>query len=431
LAEVVADGTFDLVLTNPPFGSSLTVPVEVGQREGLLSCRVWSDVAGSWKPGNKMEEQQLGIAFFERSLGLLKPGGRMAIVLPETFLFSRSCAWFIDWVCSGVTVTHVVDVPMVAFEEFCRAKTCLLVVTKTTPEHGHSIVFSYPRTIGQDRRGSPLLRLDERGERAGERDDEMGEAARQISARVDPGEESRLRFTVPQETVRWRGILVPRFWWRKDTEEALARWSAKHPSLVVRLGDLVERGVVSVSEGHGSPPGNARATGDVPYVKVTDLKNWRINENPTNFIHASLAAKLRKRGRELRYGDLVSPARASSNIGQFSLVLPWQTGVVLTREVVVLRVEENGEGITPFLLLALMSLKVVQEQYRFLTLMQTNREHLGDGWKEVQIPLPSLSEDRLRTEAPVRAYFEALVKARESYSALTALFDPQDFGTRP
>lgn len=435
LAGVAADGTFDLVLTNPPFGSSLTVPVEVGGREGLLSSRSWSDASGSWVPGEKLEERQLGLAFFERSLGLLKPGGRMAIVLPETFLFSRSFAWFVDWLGTEVTVTHVVDVPMVAFEEFCRAKTCLLVVTKAKPEPGHEIVFSYPRTIGQDRRGNPLLRLDEGGGRTGERDDEMGEAARRLAAPGRAGGsaqgETRLAYAVPQETARRRGILVPRFWWRKDSDDALRRWSAKYPSVVVTLGDLAARGVLSASEGHGSPPGNARATGDVPYVKVTDLKNWRINENPTNFIHSALAAKLRKRGPELRYGDLVSPARASSNIGQFSLVLPWQTGVVLTREVLVLRVGENDEQITPFLLLALMSLKVVQEQYRFLTLMQTNREHLGDAWKEVQVPLPETPEARRRLEGPVRSYFDALVQARESYSALTAVFDPEDFGTRP
>jgi len=190
-------------------------------------------------------------------------------------------------------------------------------------------------------------------------------------------------------------------------------------------------GIVKAFEGHDSPPGNARATGDVPYVKVTDLKNWRINENPTNFINKSLAAKLQKGRPELHYGDLVSPARASSNIGQFSLVLPWQIGVVITREVLILRVCDNSEGITPFLLLALMSLKVVQEQYQYLTLMQTNREHLGDCWREVQIPLPKLPGDRRRIERPVRDYFGALVKARESYKLLTKLFDPEDFATRP
>lgn len=441
LARVVADGAFDIVMTNPPFGSSLTVPPEVGAREGLETCRRWiQDADGRWQPTDTPVEQQLGIAFFERDLNLLRENGRMAIVLPETFLFSRSLAWFIEWLCRTVTITHVIDVPMVAFEEFCRAKTCILFVQKRPAPRGHSIVMSFPRTIGQDRRGNPLLRLTETGERSGELDNEMADATRQIVGGAYRGiskpetgkaKETRLCFHVLQETARRRGNLVPRFWWRRDTAEALRTWRRKHPSVVRTLGELEDQGILATFEGHGSPPGTARATGDVPYVKVTDLKNWRINENPTNFIHRSMADRLRRRGPELRYGDLVSPARASSNIGQFSLVLPWQANVILTREVLVLRVLENEEGITPFLLLALMSLRVVQDQYRYLTMMQTNREHLGDGWREVEIPFPDTLEGRREAEAPVRKYFEAIVLARESWADLTRVFDEADFGTRP
>src|ERR1035437_2876267 len=119
---------------------------------------------------------------------------------------------------------------------------------------------------------------------------------------------------------------------------------------------------------------------------VTDPKNWRINENPTNFVHQDIADKLRRRGPILQYADLVTPSRASSNIGQFCLILPWQTHVVFTKEILLLRACENNDGINPFLLLALFSLKVVQEQSSNLVLMQTNREHLGDHRREVLFP---------------------------------------------
>lgn len=440
LIRIVADNSFDLVMTNPPFGRQLTVSVEVGQRERLQVCRVWTDKNGHWEPTDTYAEEQLGLAFFERCLNLLRPDGRMAIVLPETFLFSQSFSWFVESLCTSVTVTHIIDVPMIAFEEFCRAKTCLVFVTKQKASPGHRIVMSYTRSIGQDKRGQLLLKLDKDGERTGELDNEMADAVKQIvgvsyrgfaQEPITHSEETRLCFYVAQDTARKRGILVPRFWWRRDTHTALHLWSREHPSTIITLGELADAGVVKAFEGHGSPPGNARATGDVPYVKVTDLKNWRINENPTNFINKKLADKLRKRGPSLQYGDLISPSRASSNIGQFSLVLPWQTGVVLTREVLVLRVCDESNGVTPFLLLALMSLKVVQEQYQNLILMQTNREHLGDCWKEVQIPLPTSAEDRKSVEKPVRDYFDALIKARESYELLTKVFKPGDFGTRP
>lgn len=444
LSHVVAADRFDLAVTNPPFGQNLTVPADVGRDEGLLTCRHWKQGAdGQWQPTERAIDQQLGVVFFERALSLVKPdSGQLAIVLPETFLFSRSFRWFVDWMCRTVTITHIVDVPMVAFEEFCRAKTCLVFVRKQRPTPRHQILMTYTKSIGQDKNGNPLFRLNSQGKRVyGDLDNEMAEAVEHVVS-LDYSESrpkrqgnlttnQRFGFSIAQEAARTRGVLVPRFWWRAETDAALSAWANKHPCIPTRLGELVDRGLLTTHEGHGSPPGHSRRTGAVPYVKVTDLKNWRINENPTNFIHQDVADKLRKRGPKLFFGDLVTPARASSNIGQFSMVMPWQTHVVFTKEILLIRSVENEEGIDPFLLLALFSLKVVQEQYTNLVLMQTNRDHLGDHWREVIIPLPPTVIDRAAVAAPVRAYFDGLIQARSSYARLLHTFGAETFGTTP
>ncbi len=438
LKREVTAGVFDIITTNPPFGKNLTLSAEIGRAEKLLTCQKWVKGDAGWAPSGEAIEQQIGIAFFERGVDLLKQGGRMAIVLPETFLFSAQFRWFVDWICRTLTVTHVIDVPMVAFEEFCRAKTCIVFVTKEAPTPGHKVIMSYPRSIGQDKKGTPLRRM-EKGARTGELENEMADAVREIVGASYSGvakpatkaTENRLRFHVLQTDILSRPVLIPRYWWRKDTDAALATWAKEHPSEIVTLGELEKKGIIKSFVGHGSPPGNARKTGNVPYVKVSDLRNWRLNENPTNFIHADVAAKLRKRGPSLEYGDLISPARASANIGQFCIVMPWQTHVVLTKEVLGLRVLPNTEGIDAFLLLALMSLRVVQDQYAALTPMHTNREDLGNRWREVKIPLPKGTVDRVMTAKPVKDYFEANVKARESYDALIKTYGEQSFGTRP
>ena len=83
LRHVVVDGRFDLVMTNPPFGKRLKVRAEIGRNENRVTCRKWKRVDDHWEPTDETVEQQLGVVFFERALNLLKPGGRMAIVLPE------------------------------------------------------------------------------------------------------------------------------------------------------------------------------------------------------------------------------------------------------------------------------------------------------------------------------------------------------------
>ena len=287
LERQVDKESFDIVLTNPPFGKGLKVSAKVGRQEGLLCCRKWKRDDDTWRPTSQAHEQQLGIAFFERCISLLRPNGRLAIVLPETFLFSKSYQWFVDWVCRTTTITHVIDVPMVAFEEFCRAKTCILFVIKQEAPRGHSALMSYSTSIGQDKRGKPLLALDESGERTGELDNDMAEAVQLIASRAYKGKsrkvtksDSRLCFTVPQSAMHQRGVLVPRFWWRKDTETSLAKWRRNHPCDLVTLGELTDDGAIEAFEGHGSPPGNARGTGNVPYVKVTDLKKLAHQREP-------------------------------------------------------------------------------------------------------------------------------------------------------
>ena len=430
LVKTVGMGTFDLVMTNPPFGKNLKVSAQVGRREGLHACRRWKRVDGAWEFTEEVSDQQLGVAFFERCIDLLREGGRMGIVLPETFLFSDTFRWFVDWMCRSLTVTHLVDVPMVAFEEFCRAKTCLVFIEKRKPADGHRILMTWPRSIGQDRDGNLLFKTDESGRPTQDLENEMAPAVEALVA-APAKKETRFRFSIPQADARRRGVLVPRYWWRTDLDAALKQWTTKHPSKLLTLGELVHQGIMKAYPGHRSPPSTVRGKGTTPYIKVTDLKNWRINENPTNFIPADLAARLRKNGPDLSYGDLVTPARASSNIGQFSLIMPWQTNVLLTREVLVLRALPNDETIDAFLLLALLSLRVVQNQWPTLALMQTNREHLGSRWTEIVVPVPKTDEQRRQIADPVREYFEAHVRARESYQRLAAAFAPEDFGTRP
>lgn len=134
----------------------------------------------------------------------------------------------------------------------------------------------------------------------------------------------------------------------------------------------------------------------MPYIKVVDIKNWRVNENPKYFIPDDEAARLR-RGRPLQAFDLVTPTRASKNIGLLGVVMPWQTHAILTREIAVLR-SLDPDRLSNWLLLVMMSLKVVNDQFKYLVMMQMNREDLGDRLLELRIPIPRTPEGRGKWE---------------------------------
>ena len=76
------------------------------------------------------QEREIGLAFLELSWRLLVAGGRVAIVLPETYFFSSSYLWLFDWLQGKLTLRGVLNVPMEAFQGFCRAKTNIYIFEK-------------------------------------------------------------------------------------------------------------------------------------------------------------------------------------------------------------------------------------------------------------------------------------------------------------
>jgi len=117
-----SDGRFSVVLTNPPFGQNLKVSGNDSRLSGL-------DIAQFAGSGN-YRDLEIGLIFLQRSHQLLRVGGRLGIVLPETYFFSPQYHWVFDWLEPRMRPIHVADIPMEAFAGFCRAKTNFYIFEK-------------------------------------------------------------------------------------------------------------------------------------------------------------------------------------------------------------------------------------------------------------------------------------------------------------
>jgi type I restriction enzyme M protein len=220
---------------------------------------------------------------------LLENGGRLAIVLPDTYLFSESYGWLIEWL-SRFTITHSINVPIEAFEPHCRAKTSILVIRKATPSKTHQIIGSVCETYGEDKHGRARYNIVDGAETA-TLDDEMSEAAKLFRVTKGKHTETKLRFEFPQAEAMKQGVLVASFWWRKPYLDALKDFAKTYDCELVSVGDLIDAGDLAVFEGHGSPKSHFKGKGSVPYIKVVDIKNWRVIENPSYFMPQVVAAQ--------------------------------------------------------------------------------------------------------------------------------------------
>lgn len=177
------------------------------------------------------------------------------------------------------------------------------------------------------------------------------------------------------------------------------------------IGMLLGDGRLTVRGGHGSAPKDLRV-GEVPYIKVSDLRAGQLNINPTNRVPLKWAQSLWKGPTSgLKEFDLLSPERASRNIGDFCVLMPGQEQVLLTKEIIVLRAGPEAT-FDQFYLLWAMTLRIVRDQWNRVVFMQTNREDVGKRFHEIEIPLAPTPERATEISEPFRRYFLAVAQER-------------------
>lgn len=115
---------FTVVVTNPPFGEDLKVPAADCRSAGYSISE-----AAAKKPG-KYVDLEIGLVYLELAYRLLVPGGRVGIILPETYFFSKKYDWLPGWLETRFQLRGMLNIPMEAFEEFCRAKTNFYIFEK-------------------------------------------------------------------------------------------------------------------------------------------------------------------------------------------------------------------------------------------------------------------------------------------------------------
>lgn len=420
IQTVLSDGRYTAVLTNPPFGKDLVINAADARSSKLEICK---HTKGGLKSNTYALTTELGIAFVERSWRVLRNGGRLGIVLPETYFFSKSYAWFREWMDDHFILRGALNVPMEAFQGFCRAKTNFYIFEKKGEgekvdrpywfKDGYVWVSNAP-TIGLNKDGLDLFIIDEKGERTGIIDDK---AIEDIKAMLR-GENTATSGFVKEEKMASSFIAVPTYSGNKADSVLEEKVKTKLKGFTTcSLGELIDKGIISVRGGHGSPSADVRI-GDIPYIKVVDLRAGRVNPNSTNMVPRVVAEKFWKGSESgILPWTIATPSRASKNIGEPCMVMPGQEQMVFTKEILLFTVNKDAP-IDQFYLFWAMRLKDVQSQWQRVIFMQTNREDLGDRYRLIEIPYTNIHEKAKEVSKPYREYFLGLEELTERFNSM-------------
>jgi type I restriction enzyme M protein len=279
-----------------------------------------------------------------------------------------------------------------------------------------TVLMLNPRTCGIYKSGGPRYKVDQNGRRSS--DDIDNELIEHIDLLLE-GQTPPGTRAVSLENCMTKRNLTPRYY-DKRWEQAFDDLLSKHKLEAVTLGDLESAGEISIKGGHGSPSNDQRI-GDVPYIKVSDIRHLRININPTNLIPMALAERFwRGTSSRLKQWDLITPNRASSNIGEFAILMPGEEDVVLTKEVFIIRALKDDAIWTPFYLLWSLSLRAVRLQWQRVALMQTNREDVGQRYREIRLPKPKNREWAKQVAEPFQTYFTTVAQANGKFGSAIA-----------
>ncbi|WP_432486905.1 N-6 DNA methylase [Kineococcus sp. SYSU DK018] len=184
-SKEVHDGDFDLVLSNPPFSGKVSGRTQLNAydlfelaSQGLLAAGdddeeseedVLTEQAPTVGPKiRRVNSMKRDILFLERGLDLLKPGGRMAIVLPQGNLNNVGLGGLREYMFKRARLLGVVGLHFFTFRPFASIKTSVVFLQKWggtagPPRDDYDVFMAVSSKPGKDNRGRYLYRQDAAG----------------------------------------------------------------------------------------------------------------------------------------------------------------------------------------------------------------------------------------------------------------------------
>lgn len=400
--QIVA-GSFNVVLTNPPYGSKLKIDDQSILKQYDLGHQ-WKTLKGekaSVKTEKLLSDQTPQVLFIERCLELLAPGGRLGIVAPESMFCNPSHKYIMNYVEQHARIDAVISMPENLFQPHTHAKTCVVLMTKFgTQNHQvdpeHKIFMAVAKWCGHDSRGLeipyddiPLIQ------------DRYEKFKSGVELSYD-----HLGFTVKQKEIV-DSIYLP-IYYNPEIQEQLD--SLQKDYELITVGKLVQDGLVEIST--GDEVGKlAYGTGQIPFIRTSDIANWEIKLDPKQGLSEDIYNKLSSK-QDVKPYDILMVRDGTYLVGTCAMISPSETKIVYQSHLFKIRSTDH-EKINPYLLLALLSSPIVKQQIRSKQFTQDIIDTLGRRILELKLPFPKNKDEQDNVIAQVKDVFNKRNEAKE------------------
>ena len=409
--------TFDVVLTNPPFGAQIKIKgnAVLAQYELGHKWKRNKTTGTSEKTSTLCEYQPPQILFLERCLQFLKPGGRLGIVLPESILGNPSYEYVITFLLRTATIRGVVTLPEALFKTSGKGgthtKVCVLFVEKSKSVASHDVFMADVKWCGHDSRGNPTLRKNKDGQMV--LLDEVPLVAPRYYALQTRNKIARdhLGYYLSSRHVR-KQIMVPKYH-NPEIDEALKALMPTHD--LVTLGSLVDDGAVSITT--GTEIGKmAYGTGTIPFIRTSDLSNWEIKADFKHGVSKDIYREVKKQC-DVQAGDILMVRDGTYLIGTVAFVTKNDLPMLFQSHLYRIRVLKP-ERFNPYILFVCLNAPIVKAQIRAKQFTQDIIDTLGNRVLELVLPVPNDASIRQQLAARAQEIIDQRAKYRDEGSQL-------------
>jgi type I restriction enzyme M protein len=337
---------FNVILAMPPFGYQ-TFPPKHSQLSSVYTGKY------------------LDFLFVDLGVSLLKPGGKMGIILPERFLFSKDTIMLRKYLLDNRLITGIISFPVDLFTN-TKIKTSLIILEKSEyRELVYKIFMAELKDSNNQEKHYDVVATKYR---------EFKETNKIESAHQPAA------FLVGASDIQSGSWVVSNY--------NPIFYERPFKTNYIKLGELVE-----VVRGVSAPSEYSRHYKDVqltpsPYIRISDIINGKISYDKTRFVDGKRIHNIEKY--RVKERDILLSIRGT--IGKVGLVGRELNNGIASSQIVILRISNNL--VEPEYLYYILTSSYVQEQMqRLKTGSFINALSLND-LKSVDVPIHPLPQQR-------------------------------------
>lgn len=225
-----------------------------------------------------------------------------------------------------------------------------------------------------------------------------------------------LAYTIKKNAIV-KNIFIPKYYDPELHEEIM---SLENTHDLLGIGELIDDGILEVHTGHEIGK-MAYGTGNIPFVRTSDITNWEIKTIPKQGISEEIFFQYDKK-QDVQEGDILLVRDGTYLIGTNCLITKLDLPMIYQSHILKFRIIAQ-EVVNPYLFFLSLNSSLVQRQIRNMQFTADIIDTLGARFKELILPIPKDNRKKAKLVREVHEAVETRVKYKAAVKQMPILIE--------